>query len=44
MFRHIFDGLEARYAKELAVIRTQYPSVSPTHITNNYPTEPIISL
>ena len=36
MFRHIFDGLEVRYAKELEVIRTQYPSVSP-HITNYYP-------
>jgi aspartyl/asparaginyl-tRNA synthetase len=26
MFRHIFDGLEERYPKELAVIRLQYPS------------------
>ena len=26
MFRHIFDGLEKRMAKELAVIRLQYPS------------------
>jgi len=26
MFRHIFTGLEQRYAKELAVIRTQYAS------------------
>ena len=26
MFRHIFEGLESRYAKELAVIREQYPS------------------
>mmetsp|Transcript_2763 Transcript_2763/g.4249 ORF Transcript_2763/g.4249 Transcript_2763/m.4249 type:complete len:158 (+) Transcript_2763:143-616(+) len=26
MFRHIFNGLESRYAKELAVIRSQYPS------------------
>jgi hypothetical protein len=25
-FRHIFDGLESQYAKELAVIREQYPS------------------
>ena len=25
-FRHIFDGLEARCAKELAVVRMQYPS------------------
>jgi aspartyl/asparaginyl-tRNA synthetase len=26
MFRHIFEGLETRLAKELAVIRQQYPS------------------
>lgn len=26
MFRHIFEGLESRYAEELAVIREQYPS------------------
>ena len=26
LFRHIFNGLESRYAEELAVIRTQYPS------------------
>lgn len=26
MFRHIFEGLESRYAEELAVIRAQYPS------------------
>ena len=26
MFRHIFSGLETRYAKELAVVREQYPS------------------
>jgi aspartyl-tRNA synthetase len=26
MFRHIFDGLESRFAKELEVIRSQYPS------------------
>lgn len=26
MFRHIFDGLEKFYAKELAVVREQYPS------------------
>ncbi len=26
LFRHIFEGLEARYAKELSVIRAQYPS------------------
>jgi len=25
-FRHIFEGLEARHAKELAVVRKQYPS------------------
>jgi len=25
-FRHIFEGLEERYAKELAVVREQYPS------------------
>lgn len=26
MFRHIFEGLESRYAKELQVIRSQFPS------------------
>lgn len=26
MFRHIFNGLESRYAEELKVIRSQYPS------------------
>ena len=26
MFKHIFQGLETRFAKELAEIRTQYPS------------------
>jgi aspartyl/asparaginyl-tRNA synthetase len=26
LFRHIFEGLESRYARELAVIRAQYPS------------------
>eukprot|EP01038_Epipyxis_sp_PR26KG_P005702 gene5702-7870_t len=26
LFRHIFDGLETKYSKELAVIRQQYPS------------------
>ena len=26
MFKHIFSGLETRYAKELAVVRQQYPS------------------
>ena len=26
MFRHIFDGLETKYAKELAIVREQYPS------------------
>jgi hypothetical protein len=26
LFRHIFTGLEERYAEELAVIRAQYPS------------------
>ena len=26
MFRHIFTGVEERYAEELAVIRQQYPS------------------
>jgi hypothetical protein len=26
MFRHIFNGLEERYALELAVVRAQYPS------------------
>ena len=26
MFRHIFEGLETRFTKELAIIRSQYPS------------------
>jgi hypothetical protein len=26
LFRHIFTGLEERYAEELAIIRAQYPS------------------
>jgi hypothetical protein len=26
MFQHIFNGLEERYALELAVVRAQYPS------------------
>ena len=26
LFRHVFTGLEQRYAKELAVVRQQYPS------------------
>lgn len=26
MFRHIFEGLESRYARELAVVREQFPS------------------
>jgi aspartyl-tRNA synthetase len=26
LFRHIFEGLEARFAKELSVVREQYPS------------------
>jgi aspartyl-tRNA synthetase len=26
MFRHIFEGLENKYAKELAMVRAQYPS------------------
>lgn len=26
LFRHIFNGLEERYAEELAVVRAQYPS------------------
>ncbi len=26
LFRHIFEGLETRFAKELAVVREQYPS------------------
>ena len=26
MLRHIFEGLESRYAAELKVIRQQYPS------------------
>lgn len=26
LFRHIFEGLETRFAKELAVVRNQYPS------------------
>lgn len=33
MFRHIFTGLEERYAKDLAVIRTQYAS-EPVAFTN----------
>ena len=33
MFRTIFDGLESRYAKELQVIREQYPS-EPVKFTN----------
>ena len=37
LFRHIFDGLEVRYAKELEVIRTQYPS-DPVRFTG----EPLI--
>ena len=37
MFRVIFDGLESRYAKELSVIREQYPS-APVQFT----TEPLI--
>eukprot|EP00599_Poterioochromonas_sp_BG-1_P006568 CAMPEP_0173151482 /NCGR_PEP_ID=MMETSP1105-20130129/11606_1 /TAXON_ID=2985 /ORGANISM="Ochromonas sp., Strain BG-1" /LENGTH=526 /DNA_ID=CAMNT_0014066865 /DNA_START=234 /DNA_END=1814 /DNA_ORIENTATION=+ len=37
MFRHIFNGLEQRFAKELAVIRTQYPS-EPVRFTD----EPLI--
>jgi aspartyl-tRNA synthetase len=36
-FRHIFDGLEQKYAKELAVIREQYPS-EPVRFTD----EPLI--
>lgn len=26
LFRHIFEGLESRFSKELAVVREQYPS------------------
>lgn len=26
LFRHIFEGLESRFAKELAIVRAQYPS------------------
>ena len=37
MFRHIFDGLEKRYARELEVIRQQYPS-EPVRFTE----EPLI--
>jgi aspartyl-tRNA synthetase len=32
MFRHIFNGLENRFAKELSIIREQYPS-SPVKFT-----------
>jgi aspartyl-tRNA synthetase len=37
MFRHIFDGLEKRYEKELAIVRAQYPS-EPVRFTD----EPLI--
>ena len=37
LFRTIFDGLETRYAKELAVVREQYPS-EPVRFTE----EPLI--
>jgi aspartyl-tRNA synthetase len=37
LFRHIFEGLETRYAKELAIIREQYPS-QPVKFTD----EPLI--
>ena len=37
LFRHIFNGLEERYAKELSVIRSQYPS-EPVRFTK----EPLI--
>lgn len=37
MFRHIFSQLEVQYAKELAVIRSQYPS-EPVQFTE----EPLI--
>lgn len=37
MFRHIFNGLEERYARELQVIREQYPS-EPVQFTE----EPLI--
>lgn len=37
MFRTIFDGLESRFAKELRVIREQYPS-EPVRFTE----EPLI--
>lgn len=37
LFRHIFDGLETRFAKELAVIREQYPS-EPVQFTS----EPLV--
>lgn len=33
LFRHIFDGLELKYSRELEVIRSQYPS-SPVVITD----------
>ena len=29
LFVHIFEGLETRYAPELAAVRTQYPSEKP---------------
>jgi aspartyl/asparaginyl-tRNA synthetase len=34
LFRHIFEGLEARFAKELAAVRSQYPS-EPVKFTND---------
>jgi len=37
LFRHIFNGLESRYATELAVVRQQYPS-SPVRFTE----EPLV--
>jgi len=33
MFKHIFNGLESRYSKELAIVRQQYPS-SPVQFTD----------
>lgn len=37
MFKHIFNGLEAQYPRELAIIREQYPS-EPVEFTD----EPLI--
>ena len=40
MFKHIFDGLEDRYAKEMAVIREQYHS-EPVQFTDKVRSESV---